>query len=428
MVDWYGMAQGPDFNPFESFMKGRQARYEDKLNQNKLAELARADQARPLIGQALMGDKNALSSLSGLDNQAYMDVANFQSNQAKAQRDISDAEKQQIVGALYAADTPEKWQQTINYLKSQGHDIEPQAMDFNNRDAILGASIGPKGMQDAKQWELGYGVDKMNAETSRMNAEGKTQQPRTQITEVNGHRVLVDLNTGAVIQDLGTAPVRGRSGPSATELKAQYEAEDNNAMLDASLQTLDDASTLLGTDEKPGNVLEGYGAGIRGDISSKAPGIASKLGIATPDQGLDTAEFGRIMNGEAIKQMSEQLKGATTDRELAVFVKNLADPSVPNSIKRKTLARMRSLLQRKRDLNDARVKEIRASGQQGQAGAPTQQDMGGASQGWNEQDIPQIIQDATDAIQQGADPEAVIQDMVNNGVDPDYARLLLNGQ
>lgn len=175
MASLYEMAQGPDFDPTESFFAGRSLAYQNNMQKNKLAELARADQARPLIGNALMGNQGAMKSLAGIDPGAYMDVGNYQSGQAKAQREISDAEKQQIVGALYAADTPEKWTATINWLKQNGHDVEPEAMDFANRDALMGASLGAAGMMKADQWQKGYGLDQMNAETSRINATKRAE-------------------------------------------------------------------------------------------------------------------------------------------------------------------------------------------------------------------------------------------------------------
>ena len=159
-----------DEGPFNAFMAGRKARYEDKVRVNSLAELARAEQTRPVIGNALQGDAGSLKSLASLDPNAFMEVNKFQTEQSKAQREISDAEKQQIVGALYAADTPEKWAATINWLKQNGHDVEPEAMDFANRDALMGTTLGAAKMQQADQWNKGYGLDRMNAETSRINA------------------------------------------------------------------------------------------------------------------------------------------------------------------------------------------------------------------------------------------------------------------
>ena len=45
-----------------------------------------------------------------------------------------------------------------------------------------------------------------------------------------------------------------------------------------------------------------------------------------------------------------------------------------------------------------------------------------------EANLPNVIQDAQDAIASGADPEAIIQELIQQGVDEGYARTLTNGQ
>ena len=421
MGDLYNMAQGPDFNPFESFMKGRQLRQQDTLTQNKLAELARADQARPLFGQAVMGSQSALNSLSQLDPANALEVQKFNLDNQKAQREVSDAEKQQIVGALYAADTPEKWQQTINYLKSQGHDIEPQAMDFNNRDAILGASIGPKGMQD-----------QFNGQTQRMNAM-KTAQGQQRVLKP-GETLYNEQN-----QPIATAPM-----PAPKIQPRALTSVDKQAILtaDDQVQTgknvVDMLTQALSLNDKAGS---GYGAGAQAFIARNAPDFIANhdpTDLTNRETGAATTDFNNIVMNQALSSMKTLFGGNPTEGERAVLLDLQASINKAPYERKAILERGIKLAQRRVAYNEERAKELRAGTyfggastvepSQGGEPAPTQQDMGGGSQGWNEQDIPQIIQDATDAIQQGADPEAVIQDMVNNGVDPDYARLLLNGQ
>lgn len=436
MASLYEMAQGPDFDPVESFFAGRNARAQDKFNQNKLAELARMDQARPLMGQALGGDTNAFKSLLSLDPNSAMEVGKYQSAQAKAQREISDAEKQQIVGALYAADTPEKWAQTIDWLKSQGHDVEPEAMDFANREALMGASLGPAKMMDADQWEKGFGLNQFNAQTSRMNAEKDAQQAvtkrRTQITEVDGQRVVVDMDSGEIVQRLGAAPVRGKSGLSPTEFKELRESENELVNLEGTVKNLETALSLAP------QVFDGMGAGALTFIGSKVPGGGN---LVDPQKANLTAQYQSIMTPEAINMMASTLKGATTDFELRKFENIISDPEQPNNIKVQVIQRMLQLAKNKSALESQRVNDLRRKdAPQGQGNAYpgadgiTGADIGGGfepqggASGWNEQDLPQIIQDAQDAIQQGADPQAVIEDMIANGVNADYARTLLNGQ
>jgi hypothetical protein len=170
MASLYEMAQGPNVSLFDSWQAGKDAAFGDKFNKFKLADLQRMDQARPLMGQALMGDQGSLKSLAGLDPNAYMDVAGYQQKQAAAQAEMSDAEKQKIAGAFYSADTPEKWNATIDFLEKQGHQFDPEERDFRNRDAFIGMMQGVKGATQADQFNKGYGLDVLNAETNRINA------------------------------------------------------------------------------------------------------------------------------------------------------------------------------------------------------------------------------------------------------------------
>jgi curved DNA-binding protein CbpA len=50
------------------------------------------------------------------------------------------------------------------------------------------------------------------------------------------------------------------------------------------------------------------------------------------------------------------------------------------------------------------------------------------SDGITEADLPNATQEALDAIAQGAEPQAVYDELVAQGVSPDYARTIINGQ
>lgn len=84
------------------------------------------------------------------------------------------------------------------------------------------------------------------------------------------------------------------------------------------------------------------------------------------DEGQDqtTADehlrYQQIMEGEAIAQMSQTLKGATTDREMQKFIDIVADPSVPwNSTKKRALAQVKRFAQSVIDMNDEKIRGIR---------------------------------------------------------------------
>ena len=189
MADLYGMAQGPAFDPVESFFAGRDTRARDQFNKNKLAELARMDAARPLMGKAVMGDQNALAGLAQYDPQSALDVKKVAISQQNADRETQQKEYDRIAGVLTAADTPEKWGQAIQFLEAQGAEISPQERDFNNRAFVIA-----QGGTEAQKLGL---------------------KPRTQVVGVGNRQKLVNLNDGSVIADLGPANNAGGGGQNA---------------------------------------------------------------------------------------------------------------------------------------------------------------------------------------------------------------------
>src|SRR6185295_14749843 len=146
-LDMVAGSGGYAFDPLGDYASGVDTR-------NKLNEITRADQARVMAGQALTGSKNALRGLAGVDPEMYTKVSQYQ------QKDDS-AKQQKVIGALYAADTPEKWAATINYLKKTGHEVDPEEEDFNNRDAIIGEALGLMEQYKVKTKAEGGGANEM---------------------------------------------------------------------------------------------------------------------------------------------------------------------------------------------------------------------------------------------------------------------------
>lgn len=425
MASLYEMAQGPDFDPVESFFAGRNARYQDKFNQNNLAELARMDQARPLMGQALGGDKNAFKSLMSLDAKSAMDVGRYQTEQAKAAQDSENAKLQEVAGALYNADTPEKWGAAITYLERKGYDIDDFDRDFSNRDAFLGAMQGIEGVaeNDLKQF---------NAQTSRMNAE----------KAANGQGPGFTLMPGQTRFDSSGRPVAA-APPKPVQPRA-LTSVDKNAILEADDQVqmgknaIDMLTQALSLNDKAGS---GYLAGAQAFAARNDP-----TGFFDDEKGAATTDFNNIVMGQALSSMKAIFGGNPTEGERAVLLQ-LQGAADKTPVERKAiLERGIALAKRRAAFNTERAAQLRSGDYFGGASTvePSQsypgadgvtdadigggfEPQGGAS-GWNEQDLPQIIQDAQDAIQQGADPEAVIENMIANGVNADYARTLLNGQ
>jgi|GEM_PF-5347173 len=190
---------------------------------------------------------------------------------------------------------------------------------------------------------------------------------------------------------------------SATDKKAIFDAEDANVPLQSTIESLTRAKELAP------KAYSGYTAGVRGSIGANLPDILVPDFIADPETSQATVELNQLLSGEAIKNMAETLKGATTDQEMNRYTTILADPKAPPELKVRTIDRMLTLAQRKQQLNQSRINQLRGGdyfkpgGGQPTATAPARSDPLAA---------------ARDAISRGADRNAVIQRLQQNGIDP----------
>lgn len=164
------------------------------------------------------------------------------------------------------------------------------------------------------------------------------------------------------------AASKAKPGISASDQKSIFAAEDQIPLFDNTIETLRRAKEL---NDK---TFTGATAGVRGTVLSSAPWVARQLGVE--GDAMATREFGQIMSLESIKSMSDLLKGATTDREMANFQSLMADPSTPPEIRARQLDRMLKLVERQKGIAAARIDELRSKAgiatprQSQQQGAP----------------------------------------------------------
>lgn len=144
---------------------------------------------------------------------------------------------------------------------------------------------------------------------------------------------------------------KAKPGPSATDQKAIFAAEDELPAIDNTISTLGRALELNR------QTYTGAGAGVKGMLGSS--GIPGTGMIFDQQKAMATREFDQLMSFEAIKSMSALLKGATTEREMAEFQRLLGDPSTPPDIRERTIGRMLTLAQRQKQIAEGRIDELR---------------------------------------------------------------------
>lgn len=163
-----------------------------------------------------------------------------------------------------------------------------------------------------------------------------------------------DLQRYTLTGSLDSASSRGLN---STELKLKSAAEDALPALQSSIDALDQAESLMGTDEAP-KIYTGTGS----DIASRTNvGLSGSLGFGIgmdPVKAENTKQFNDLLSQQAIANMAETLKGATTNFELQEFKNILSDPNSTVKQRRSVIKRMRQLMTQKYQTYQTRVQSL----------------------------------------------------------------------
>ncbi len=205
---------------------------------------------------------------------------------------------------------------------------------------------------------------------------------------------------GAGPQPIIPAKPKAPKEMTVTDRKAIQNAEDENAELDSTVESLQRAGEINS------QTFTGAGAGVRAWLGTKLPDMAVPDVIADPKTARITEEWQKTMNPEAIQRMASTLKGATTDFELRKFVDLLADPSTTPQTRKAVIDRMLKLSERKREINQLRMDQLRGGTYYQPGGGLSARP--GAPNAVPENDRPEISE-AREAIARGASRDAVVK-------------------
>lgn len=186
-----------------------------------------------------------------------------------------------------------------------------------------------------------------------------------------------------------------RRAASGADRKALWDQQDQYINTQATIGKLQRASELLreGIHIGPLAGAKTYGG------NAGLPGFDEQTAART-------REYNNIMTGEAIKAMSQALKGATTDTEMARFISIMNDPTTPAVVKQREIDTMLAKAQSFQELQGARIGEL---------GGETPTGAADTSAAGNEE---AVLEEARDAIKRGADPELVRKRLADRGIDP----------
>lgn len=123
---------------------------------------------------------------------------------------------------------------------------------------------------------------------------------------------------------------------TSVDKKAFLDAKAGNANLQSALANLSRAKEL------GPKTYSGIAPDTRAWLGANTDGW---LDWNDPEDAKAHIEYQQIMTGEAIKNMADTLKGATTDREMQRFIDMTADPTLPWDVKKHAVERVKSFIE-----------------------------------------------------------------------------------
>lgn len=306
---------------------------------------------------------------------------------------------QQAIGQISALD-PDLSITLLGQLAQSRRDKAAAEAAIANREDLQTFQAGQQTEQQtftAGQNEL---TRKAAADKAAAEAALAAQKPLSSVAQIKA-----DLAAGRMLPEEADLAIKKATsipqvGGTAADRKALWDTQDAYLNTEATLNQLKRASGLLSQ-----GINTGYTAGAKTMFDK------SGLPIGTdPETAKRTDDYNSIMNQEAIMAMSQALKGATTDTEMAAFIRDMNNPTIDPTVKQKQIDAMVAKAQAFNELRGQRIKALDPTAELPTVGAA---DTAGAAAGEEK-----LLQDARDAIAKGANADLVRKRLVDKGVDP----------
>jgi len=211
--------------------------------------------------------------------------------------------------------------------------------------------------QQASAASLAEDARKAAADAAALKTETEAAKPTTDVGKINA-----DFAKGAYGDPASpeAATLRDQALKKATAIptpagvvadrKSLWGQQDEYVNTATSANQLRRAAKLLGE-----GINTGYTAGARTMYGNAGLPGGDKLSASR------TKEYNSIMSQEAIAAMSQSLKGATTDTEMARFIENMNDPTLDPMVKQIQINTMLAKVEAYQRLQTDRITELGGS-------------------------------------------------------------------
>jgi len=236
-------------------------------------------------------------------------------------------------------------------LGQLGQIYQKRQQDEANKAAIAafqqtGDTRALLGSGDMSLIKLGTEMERQKTLDARQ-ARQETRQTAQDALQVDRYRVEDAFKDRELKQKAEVLAGKGEK-PAASEMKSVDTAQNEIPAIDSTIANVKRALEL-----NP-KVYSGFGAGIRGELGSKGPGWIPDA-IASPEKGAATVEWEQLMGEAAIKNMSDTLKGASTEFEMRKFLSIAADVSKDVETRKRAMERVLTLAEAEKGVRQKRL-------------------------------------------------------------------------
>lgn len=210
-----------------------------------------------------------------------------------------------------------------------------QLAGITARDEALGKMYADQAFQArqsaaAAQAQKERDAAKVESDKGYLTEQERLLQGRPQTDQ---GKVKADIAAGRLSPEEGEAALKKLNEGSPASQKAVNEQEDTNINLQSTLAGLKEARGLL---DHPGGVYSGAGAGAKEFMGRNLPGIGGYVAGTDPETTARTNRYNQIVNAQALDLLS-QLKGASSDKDMAWAISILNDKSADIDTKKRAL-------------------------------------------------------------------------------------------
>jgi hypothetical protein len=221
----------------------------------------------------------------------------------------------------------------------------------------------------------------------------------------------------------GKMPREDQAPLTATDKKAILEADEAVLQNQAAIDALKQAKQI-----SP-QANSGYGASMRAKIANNLPDWMVPDAVSSKDSAAATANYDNLVLGQALASLKSIFGAAPTEGERKILLELQASADKPDNVRQDILGRAQTLAEKRLEFNKQRSQELRGgdfykpADKRGAAPQPAPQQQGAET--WRNRETitaaranPQAtISEALQAIQRGANPEAVRQRLRAIGLD-----------